>query len=130
VGSNPTLTTNRDVAELVYATDLKSVGLRPCGFESHHPDFVIKFLIKRNERKMLGRYKPRLEQIVDSEELGFAGERQANTELTYQTEFGGHKDLVVVEYDDRFYVCFGGEHKSAYKTFLTPSEIKARQSVE
>lgn len=79
---------------------------------------------------MLGRYKPRLDQIVDSDELGFAGEKQAISEKKYQEEFGGHKDLVVVEYDDRFYVCFGGEHKSAYKTFLTASEIKARQNVE
>tara|TARA_B100000029_G_scaffold283066_1_gene276906 strand:- start:710 stop:1060 length:351 start_codon:yes stop_codon:yes gene_type:complete len=34
------------VAELVYATDLKSVGLRPCGFESHQSYHLKqKFLI-------------------------------------------------------------------------------------
>jgi hypothetical protein len=35
-GSSPFIRTNARVAELVDATDLKSVGHWPCGFESHH----------------------------------------------------------------------------------------------
>lgn len=73
---------------------------------------------------MKGRYKPNDNQILGNE-LGFAGERQANTEQRYQEDFGGHKDLTIVEYNDRFYVCYGGDHKLAYKTFLSPAEIRA-----
>ena len=48
-----------DVAESVYATDLKSVGQRPCGFESHRPyqSYEIMNSFSRKWNKVLGSLK-------------------------------------------------------------------------
>lgn len=83
----------------------------------------------RKESIVKGRYKPKDEQIVGNE-IGFSNYKQAEKELKFEQEFGGHKDLVVVEYDCRVYVCYGGDHKLAYKTFLSPAEIRALEEDE
>ena len=72
---------------------------------------------------MKGRYKPNDNQVVGNE-FGYSNYKQAEKELNFEQEFGGHKELTVVEYNDRVYVCYGGDHKLAYKTFLSPAEIR------
>lgn len=73
---------------------------------------------------MKGRYKPREDQVVGNE-IGFSNYFQAEKEKKFEEEIGGHKDLVIVEWDSRVYICYGGDHKLAYKTFLSPAEIRA-----
>lgn len=72
---------------------------------------------------MLGRTRPRDSQVVGND-FGYSNYSQAQKEKAFEEEFGGHKELTIVEWSDRVYICFGGDHKEAYKNFYSAAEIR------